>query len=161
MKFHYNEINATKYIHCYILDSNTIINYRQEKFINHVKQSLINIDFNKKFNISIVLKVHAVFIDQIKFLKMTDNTSQLIKETEKFYIPIGKIIDLIFEETKPIYYENFLKLYQFMFSNVVWVIEPQENDHKGRKLWNICQCYNLCGNELNKNFQYLLQIQLD
>ena len=52
---------------CYILDSNIIINYNQKIFINDVEQSLINIDFNKKIDTSIVSKVHAVFADQTKF----------------------------------------------------------------------------------------------
>ena len=34
MKNHYNEINATKHLHCYILDSNIIINHKQKTFIN-------------------------------------------------------------------------------------------------------------------------------
>ena len=63
---------------------------------------------------------------------MTDNTSRLIKDTENFYIPIGKRIELIFEGIKPIHYEHFLKLNQFMYSNLFWVIELQEVDHKGR-----------------------------
>ena len=71
-----------------------------------------------------MLKVHAVFANHAQFFKMTEKTSPLIKETYNFYIPIGKIIDLIFEETKPIDYEQFLKLYQFVFSNIVWVIKP-------------------------------------
>ena len=78
--------------------------------MNQVEQSLINIDFNQKFDSSIVLKIHAVFKDRTQFLKMTKNTSPLIKETNDFYIPIGKIINLIFEETKPMDYEHFLKL---------------------------------------------------
>ena len=64
MKTHYNEKNETKHMHCYILDSNTVINHK------HVNQTLINIDFNKKFDTSIVLKVHALFADHTKFQKM-------------------------------------------------------------------------------------------
>ena len=79
---------------------------------------------------------------------MTENTSPFIKDIENFYIPIGKVIDLIFKETKSIHYEHFLKLCQFMFSNLIWVIEPQEIDQEGRILWNICQTCNLCGKEL-------------
>ena len=45
-----------------------------------------------------------------------------------------------------------MKLYQHMFSNSVWVIEPQEIDHGGYKLWHICQTCNLCGKELYKKF---------
>ena len=55
---------------------------------------------------------------------MTENTLPSIKETDYFYIPIRKIIDLIFKGSKPIDYGNLLKLYQFMFSNIVWLIEP-------------------------------------
>ena len=88
---HYDEINATKHVHCYILDSNTIINHKKKTFTNHVKQSLIKIDFNQKYDTSIVLKVHAVFADHAQFLKMTYNTSPLIKETENLYIyPLGR-----------------------------------------------------------------------
>ena len=72
-------------MYCHILDSNTIINHKQKAFINHVKQSLLNIDFNQKFDTGVGLKVHAVLADQTKFLKMTDNTCRLIKETEKSY----------------------------------------------------------------------------
>ena len=66
-KNHYDEINATKHVHCYILDSSTIINHKQKTFINHVEQSLISIDFNQKFDSSIVLKVHAIFADHSQF----------------------------------------------------------------------------------------------
>ena len=69
--------------------------------------------------------VHAVLADHTQFLKMTEKISPLIKKTDNFYFPVGKVIDLIFEETKPIDYEH--------------IIKPQEIDHKGRKLWNICQ----------------------
>ena len=94
----------------YILDSNIIINHKQKVFINHIEQSLINIDFDQKFDSSIVLKVHAVFANHTQFLKMTKNTSPLIKGTDYFYIPIGKIIDFIFEETEPINYEHFFEI---------------------------------------------------
>ena len=114
VKTHYNETNATKHVHCYILDSNSIVNHKQKTSINHVEQSLINIDFNKKFDTNIVFKVHAVFADHTQFLKMTENTSSLIKDTENFHIPIGKIIDSFFKGSKPINYEQFLKLYQFI-----------------------------------------------
>ena len=77
-------------------------------------------------------KANAGFANHTQFPKMTENTSPLIKESDCFHILIGKIIDLVFEETKSINYEYFLKLYQFMFSNIVWVIEPQQIDHKGR-----------------------------
>ena len=75
MKTYYNEINATKHTHCYILDLNIIINHQKKTFINHVKQSLIKIDLNKKFHTSIVLKVHAEFADHTQFLGMAENTS--------------------------------------------------------------------------------------
>ena len=54
-----------------------------------------------------MLNVHALFADQTQFLKMTDNTSRLIKDTENFYISIGKIIDLICKGTKQIHSEHF------------------------------------------------------
>ena len=107
-------------MHCYILDSNTIIIHKQKTFINHVEQSLINIDFDQKFYSSIVLKKHAVFVNHTQFLKMTKNTSPLIKETDYLYIPIGKTIDLIFEETKPINYEHSLKGYINSYSAILF-----------------------------------------
>ena len=47
-----------------------------------------------------------------------------------------------------------------MFSYIVWVIEPQEIDHKGRKLWNICQVYNLCGKEFYKKVPIFASIPI-
>ena len=38
---------------------------------------------------------------------MTDNTFCDFKEKDNFYIPIGKIIDLIFEDIKTIHYKVF------------------------------------------------------
>ena len=45
-----------------------------------------------------------------------------------------------------------MKLYQFIFRNLIWVIEPQEINHKDRKLWHICQSCNHCGKDLYKKF---------
>ena len=52
------------------------------KYINHAEQSLINTDFYQKFDTSIELKVHAVCACCTQFLKITKNTSCLIKETD-------------------------------------------------------------------------------
>ena len=71
-------------------------------------------------------KANAGFANHTQFPKMTENTSPLIKESDCFYILIGKIIDLVFEETKSINYEYFLKLYQFMFSNIFGLLNHKK-----------------------------------
>ena len=77
-------------MHSYILDSNTISNHKQKTFINHVDQSLINIDFDKNLDTNIVFRVHALFANHTQFLKMTENTSSLTKDIENFYFLLGR-----------------------------------------------------------------------
>ena len=49
-------------------------------------------NLKEKINTSLVLKMHGVLAN--KFSIMTNSTFCIIKETENFYVSIGKIIDL-------------------------------------------------------------------
>ena len=46
VKTHYSEIQATKSLHCYIIESNIVIDHKSKTFINHVEQALDDIDFS-------------------------------------------------------------------------------------------------------------------
>ena len=58
------------------------------------------------------------------------------------FIPTGKVIEHLFDKIKPVGFHHFLKLYELMFSNLVWTFEPQP------KYWNIYTDCNLYGKRL-------------
>ena len=58
---HYQEIQATKSVHCYIIESNIVIDYKFKPFINHVEQTLDDMDFSFSVKGSIVPKCHQIF----------------------------------------------------------------------------------------------------
>ena len=73
-------------------------------------------------------------------MNMRENISEDFYNTDQIVIPLGKIIEDILDKMKPVDYDHFLKLYEFMFSNLVWTLQPQP------KGWNISTKYDLCGN---------------
>ena len=139
VKKHYNEIKHSADMFDFILKSNTVIDHLKKNFINHVEQLIDGIDFAKVYKDKIWPKIHKVF-DRTKFyMEMRENLSDDYNQTDEIAIPIGKIIEHFMSESKPTGYEHFLKLYKFMFSNLVWAFE------KSKEGWNLCSDCNLCG----------------
>ena len=42
VKTHYEEMQATKLFHCYIIESNVVVDHKSKTFINHIDQMLGN-----------------------------------------------------------------------------------------------------------------------
>ena len=61
VKTHYQEIKATKLLHCYIIESNIVIDHKSKAFINIVNQTLDEIDFSLSMKESVVPKCHKIF----------------------------------------------------------------------------------------------------
>ena len=78
---------------------------------------------------------------------MIEKTTNLFQNSEDMFIPIGQVIEHLFQNIKPVGFDHFLKLYEFMFSNLVWTFEPQ------KEYWNICTKCNLCGQQLHEKIR--------
>ena len=66
--------------------------------------------------------IHQVFSDSNLYMKMIENMSQIFQCGDEMFIPIvtiGKVIEHLFEKIKPVGFDHFLKLYEFMFSNLI------------------------------------------
>ena len=111
VKTHYQEIQATKSLHCYIIESNIVIDYKSKTFINQVVQTLDNIDFSLSMEDLIVSKCHKIFSARDVYNKMIDSTHMLVNNSEFMFIQIGKVIQHIFQDIKPTDFDHFLKLY--------------------------------------------------
>jgi len=144
VKKHYNEIKHSADMFYFILKSNTVIDHLKKNFINHVEQSMDGIDFAKVYKDKIWPKIHDVFNRTTFYMEMRENLSDDYNKTDEIAIPMGKIIEYLMSDTKPTGYEHFLKLYEFMFSNLVWAFEKSEEG------WDLCSDCNLCGKLLCK-----------
>ena len=108
---HYQEIQATKSLHCNIIESDIVIEHKSKIFINHVEQTLDNIDFSLSMKDLIVSKCHKIFSARDVYNKMIDSTHMLVNNSEFMFIQIGKVIQHIFQDIKPTDFDHFLKLY--------------------------------------------------
>ena len=61
VKTHFQEIQATKSLYCYIIESNIVIDHKSKTFINHVEHPLDDIDFSLSMKESIVPQYHQIF----------------------------------------------------------------------------------------------------
>ena len=50
---------------------------------------------------------------------MRENLLEDYYHADEIVIPMGKVIEHLLSEMKPAGYDHFLKLYEFMFSNLV------------------------------------------
>ena len=89
---HYKDFQLFKSLFSYILKSSTKINHKKNTFVNHVEQSLKDVDFNFEGNTSIVTDVHNIFMSPKKFDKMKELSWRNIMRSEFVFIPIEKII---------------------------------------------------------------------
>ena len=112
VKTHYEEIQATKLFHCYIIESNIGIDDKSKTFINHVDQMLGDIDFSLSIKNFIVPKWHKIFSTRDALKKIIDSTLILVKNSDFLFIPIGKVIQHIFQYIKPADFDHCLKLYK-------------------------------------------------
>ena len=72
---HYEEIQAAKRLHSYILKSNIDIDHNLIKFVNLIKQSLDDIDFKIKGNTLIAADIHRIFVSDSKYQTMKASCS--------------------------------------------------------------------------------------
>ena len=122
---HYKELKLNKNLFSYLLKSSTKINHKENMFINHVEQSLNDVDFNSDRITSIVSDVHNIFLSPKKFDQMKESTYGNLKRSQFVFIPIGKIIQELFVNQKATEYYNFLRLYETIVSNINWVLQPE------------------------------------
>ena len=101
VKTHYQEIQATKSLHYYIMESKNVIDHKSKTFINHVEQTLNDIDFSLSMKDSIVPQCHQIFSTCDIYKKMIDSIYILVTNSEFMFIPIGKVIQHIFQDIKP------------------------------------------------------------
>ena len=60
----------------------------------------------------IVPKSHKIFSTRDVFKTMIESTHILVKNSDFMFIPIGKVIQHIFQDTKSSDFDHFLKLYK-------------------------------------------------
>ena len=111
-------------------------------FINYVEQSVDDIYYSKVYNMNLYPKIHQVFYDFKLYMEMIGRTSNLFHNSEVMFIAIGQVIEHLFDRIKPVGFNHFLKLYEFMLSNLVWILQQQP------KYWNIHTECNLCGDAI-------------
>ena len=123
----------------YELPYKTRINHLNRKFVNHIEQSLDNVDFSKyKKKPYLYKQVHEIFGSPVLYQAMQQETGW---KSDFLFIPIGKIIQHLFQQRKASEYKNFLGLYERIVGNLIWVLEP--NFEKGKK--PLCQiCFECC-----------------
>ena len=66
---HYKDLQLNKNLFSYLLKSSTKINHKKYMFVNHVEQSLKDVDFNSDGKTSIVTDVHNIFMSPKKLIK--------------------------------------------------------------------------------------------
>ena len=116
---HYDEISHEGNMYYFVLHSNKVINYKMKAFINHVEQFVDDIDYSSVYESYLFLNIHQVYADSKLYMQMIGKTSNLFQNSEDMFIPIGQVIERLFEEMKPVGFDHFLKLYEFMFSNLI------------------------------------------
>ena len=141
---HYKELKLNKNLFSYLLKSSTKINHKANMFVNHVEQSLKDVDFSSGRLTSIVSDVHNIFLSPKKFDQMKESTFGNLKRSQFVFIPIGKIIQELFVKQKATEYYNFLRMYETIVSNINWVLQP-EFEEKKKPFCYVCMECNLCG----------------
>ena len=71
---------------------------------------------------------------------MINSTHTLVTNLQFMFIPIGKVVQHIFQNIKPAGSDNFLRLYVFIISNILWVIVPLKDkkiNSVGKSVWNV------------------------
>ena len=104
---HFKEFKATKTLLSYILPVNFLIDHLSIKFINHIVESLAEVDFNITGK-SLIKKVLDIVIST-KYQEMKSSCHHDLENSEFMFIPIGKIVQQLFQDQKPMEYFNFLK----------------------------------------------------
>ena len=100
VKTHYQEIQATKLLYCYIIESNIVIDHKSKTFINHVEQTLDDIDFSLSMKDSKVPKYHQIIFTIGVYNEMIDSTHMLVTNSEFMFMPLVKLFDIIFKILK-------------------------------------------------------------
>ena len=91
---HYDEISYYREMFYFVLHFNTIINLTLKTFINHVEQSVNDIDYSKVYEGNLFPDNHQVFEDSKLYMKMIENTSEIFQHENEMFILIGKVVDL-------------------------------------------------------------------
>ena len=84
---------------------------------------------------------------------MIDFTTHiLVTNSEFMFIPIGKVVHHIFQDIKPADFDHFLKIYKFIISNILWIIEPSNDKKKLALLENLCRMQHVWCSSSSKNY---------
>ena len=128
----------------YELPYKTRIDHLKRKFVNHIEQSLANVDFTKyKKKPYLYKKVYDIFGSASLYQKMKEEGKY---KSDFLFIPIGKIVQHLFQEQKSSDYKNFLGLYEIILGNVIWLLEPTFQTGKREKpVCKVCFECSSCG----------------
>ena len=91
----------------FILKSNTVIDHNLKIFINHVEQSIDDINYLKEHGNNIYRRIYEVFVDTKLYIKMIENTLKIFEEIDDMLIPIDKIIEHTFDDMKHVGFDHF------------------------------------------------------
>ena len=141
----------------YALDSKTQINHLRRKIINHIEQSLDNVDFTKYNEKKYLYKsFYEVFQSRSIYQEMKDKC----RKCDFLLIPVGKVIRHLFQQEKAVEFQSFIRLYETLFSNLLWVLEPNFKE-KGKPSCNVCFDCNACGKHLHDSFEIKRGMKVD
>ena len=87
-----------------------MIDHLSIKFINHIVESLADVDLNITGK-SLIKEVLDIVIST-KYQEMKSSCHHDLENSEFMFIPIGKIVQQLFQDQKPMEYFNFLKFYE-------------------------------------------------
>ena len=76
---------------------------------------------------SLIKEVLDIVISN-KYQEMKSSCNLLLQNSEFMFIPIGKIVQQLFQDHKPMEYYNFMKFYENIIRNLNWVLQPRVND---------------------------------
>ena len=104
---HYDLIKATIPLKTYTLNSKAMIDHKMKTFINHVEQCIDYVNLAEPFKGSFVPDIFDIFTSQNTCNKMIESCIKYNTNLDVLFIPVGKIIQHLFEKNKPSGYENF------------------------------------------------------
>ena len=90
-----------------------------------MEQSIDDVDLTERFEASIVFDIFIIYASQNTYNEMIDSCIDHYTNSDMLFIPIGKIVQHLFEKIKLSGYENFIWLYEILVSHTIWVLEPR------------------------------------
>ena len=115
-------------------------------------EPLADVDF-KITGKSLIKEVLDIVIST-KYQEMKSSCHHDLENSEFMFIPIGKIVQQLFQDQKPMEYFNFLKFYENIIRNLNWVLQPRVND-KNKRICGVYNECNLCGQEIHPAIEFM------